>query len=680
MRTSGTRPAIAGRSRAVIDAVRPCVDGGQFPIKRVVGEAVRVEADIVSDGHDHLGCVLHYRKCGERSWREVRMVERPNDLWVASFTPSEIAEWEYAVQAWIDPFETWRHDLRTKVEAGQDIRVDLEIGADLVRRTAEGAASREALALREHANRLKVDGEQEDRARLGWSEGLAKLMWDSSPRAHAVESDALRVVVERTKALFSTWYELFPRSASDEPGRHGTLADVERRLPYIAEAGFDVVYLPPIHPIGRTNRKGRNNANEAGPDDVGSCWAIGAREGGHKSIHPELGTMKDFDRLAVSAREHGMEVAIDLAYQCTPDHPYVREHPEWFRHRPDGKIKYAENPPKRYEDIYPFDFECEDWEGLWEELKSVPLFWIEHGVRIFRVDNPHTKPMRFWDWLIAEIRREHPDVIFLSEAFTKPKKMYRLAKGGFTQSYTYFAWRNGPVDLRAYFEELTRSPVCDFFRPNLWPNTPDILTDYLQEGGRAAAMARLVLAATLSSSYGIYGPVFELCDFTPRAPGVEENLDSEKYQVRHWDLENPWSLMPFVGLVNRIRRENIALQQFRNVRFHHCDNPAHVAYSKRAVREPGPGLAESGSSLKDENLILCVVNTNPFEEQWGTVRLDLGAMGIAVGDAFNVVDLLGGSRFTWHGADNLVGLPPGQAHIFRVEHAARSERDFETWA
>ena len=674
----------SGQSRAVIDAVRPCVDGGRFPVKRVVGEAVRVEADIVSDGHDHLGSVLLYRKRGQRSWGEVRMRELPNDLWVAEFTPSEMGEWEYAVRAWIDPFETWRLDLRKRVDAGQDVTVDLEIGVRIIRRTAEQASPKLSAELDSWAQRLASDESQVDRARLGWGDALAGIMWDAAPRRHAVESRPLRVVVERTKALFSAWYEMFPRSACAEPGRHGTFADVEKRLPYVAEAGFDVLYLPPIHPIGQSHRKGRNNAPTAAEGDVGSCWAIGSKEGGHKSIHPELGTIDDFGRLVESARELGIEMAMDLAYQCSRDHPYVREHPEWFLHRPDGTIQYAENPPKKYQDIYPFDFECEDWRALWEELKSIPLYWIKHGIRIFRVDNPHTKPMPFWDWLIAEVSREHPDTIFLSEAFTRPKKMYRLAKGGFTQSYTYIAWRNGPQDLREYLEELTSPPVCDFFRPNFWPNTPDILTAYLQEGGRPAAMARLVLAATLSSSYGIYGPVFELCDFTPRGPGIEENLDSEKYQIRHWRLDDPWSLMPFISLVNRIRRENPALQQFRDITFHHCDNPAHVAYSKRARgRADFVGTLAAGDverDADDENVILCVVNTNPFEEQWGCLRLNLAALGVDGGASFTVCDLLSGARYVWHGPDNVVGLPPGQSHIFRIEKASRSERDFETWA
>jgi starch synthase (maltosyl-transferring) len=654
-----------GRSRAVIDAVRPCIDSGAFPIKRVVGEPLRVEADVFADGHERLGCVLLWRQHGERDWRETRMAESDNDEWSATITPTELGAWEYAVRAWVDHFETWRADLQKRVDAGQEIDVDLEIGARLVRETAAESRGAAAHELKEWIERLESGGADVERARLAMSPELRELMWSSAPRRHAVTTEPLRLHVERHRALFSAWYELFPRSAADEPGTHGTLDEVRRRLPYVASMGFDVLYLPPIHPIGQRARKGRNGVSTSEEGDVGSPWAIGAREGGHDAVHPALGTLKDFDRLVKAASEHGMEIALDLAFQCSPDHPYVRQHPEWFRHRPDGSIQYAENPPKKYHDIYPLDFECDDWEALWNELKRVTLFWIERGVGIFRVDNPHTKPFRFWDWLIAEVQRVHPDVIFLAEAFTLPKKMYRLAKGGFSQSYTYFAWRNTARELREYVEELTRPPVSDLFRPNFWPNTPDILTEYLQKGGRPAAMARLVLAATLSSSYGIYGPTYELCDFLPR-PGSEENLDSEKYQLRRWNLDDPWSLRHFIALVNRLRREHRALQQFRDIVFHHCDNEAHLAYSKGAAC--------------DGDVILCVVNADPFHEQWGLVRLNLPAMNLEHGQAFDVADLLSGARYRWRGADNVVGLPPGQSHIFYIEAAGRSERSFEIWA
>jgi starch synthase (maltosyl-transferring) len=444
---------------------------------------------------------------------------------------------------------------------------------------------------------------------------------------------------------------MFPRSASFEPGRHGTLDDVRRRLDYVAEMGFEVLYLPPIHPIGRTERKGRNNSSGAEPDEVGSPWAIGSSDGGHKSVHPDLGTLEDFDRLVAAASEKGIEIALDIAFQCSPDHPYVTEHPEWFRHRPDGSVQYAENPPKKYQDIYPFDFECDNWRALWAELKSIFVFWAERGVLVFRVDNPHTKPFAFWDWVIAEVRREYPDAIFLSEAFTRPKKMQRLAKGGFTQSYTYFTWRKTAEELRAYVEELAKSPLCDLMRPSFWPNTPDILTEQIASGGRDGAMARLVLAATLTPTYGIYGPVYELADFVQR-PGAEENLNSEKYEVRWWDRDDRWSLRHFIAGVNRIRRDHPALQQFRRVRFHHCDNTAHLAYSKRS---------EDGADT-----VLCVVNTDAMAERWGVVRLDLDSMGLTPDEEFTAHDLLSGIAYAWRGADHAIGLGPGRSHIFRI--------------
>jgi starch synthase (maltosyl-transferring) len=653
-----------GRPRAVIDAVRPVVDGGRYPTKRVLEERVDVEADIFTDSHDRVACVVRWRRRGDDDWRETRMRERPNDLWSAHFRASELGMWEFCVQAWVDPFLTWAHDLSRRIDAGQDIETDLGIGAAIVRDTAANAKGDASKRLEAWADRLTGDASQSSRGRAALDDELASLMWEHSPRRHAVSSEPLPLWIDRPLAACSAWYELFPRSTADQPGKHGTLRDVIDRLPYVSEMGFDILYLPPIHPIGKTKRKGPNNAENAAPGDVGSPWAVGGEEGGHKSVHPELGTLDDFDALLRAAKEHGLELAMDIAFQCSPDHPYVREHPEWFRHRPDGSIQYAENPPKKYQDIYPFDFECDDWANLWRELKSVFEFWIDRGVRVFRVDNPHTKPFAFWEWVIGEIREREPGVIFLSEAFTKPKKMYRLAKAGFTQSYTYFAWRNGPWDIRQYVEELSSPPVCDLMRPSFWPNTPDILTDYLRDGGRPAAMARLVLAATLSPSYGIYGPVYELCDFAQR-PGSEENLNNEKYQLREWNLEEPWSLRYFIALINRIRSEHSALRQIRNTRFHHCDNPAHVAYSKRS---------DDGSDL-----ILCVVNTNHSTEQNGIARLDLGAMGVPYDQPYVVHDLLTGVRREWRGADQYIGLGPGGSHVFHIEHAGRTESDFETF-
>jgi starch synthase (maltosyl-transferring) len=472
-------------------------------------------------------------------------------------------------------------------------------------------------------------------------------------------------VVERDKARFSTWYEMFPRSCAPVPGQHGTLADCEARLPYIAQMGFDVLYLPPLHPIGTVHRKGRNNAVVAAAHDPGSPWAIGAAAGGHKAVHPQLGTLEDLRRLVTRAHEYGIEVALDIAFQCAPDHPYVQEHPEWFRWRPDGTVQYAENPPKKYEDIYPFDFDTPHWQALWEELKSVLDFWIEHGVRIFRVDNPHTKPLRFWEWLIGAVQATHPEVIFLAEAFTRPKIQYELAKRGFTQSYTYFAWRHTKEELSGYFTELTRTTVREYFRPNLWPNTPDILTEYLQHGGRPAFMIRLVLAATLGASYGIYGPAFELGEHLPREEGSEEYLDSEKYELRHWDLEKPDSLRDFIARVNRIRRDNPALQSNQGLQFHPVDNPELLCFSKY--------------NAEHANAILVVVNLSPYHAHSGWVELQLDALGLDARQPYQMHDELSNARYLWHGTRNYLEIDPQvvPAHIFRIRHRLRSERDFE---
>jgi starch synthase (maltosyl-transferring) len=474
----------------------------------------------------------------------------------------------------------------------------------------------------------------------------------------------LEVVVDPERARFSTWYELFPRSAA-QAGKHGTFKDVERRLAEIAEMGFDVLYLPPIHPIGKTHRKGANNLPTAGPEDPGSPWAIGSEEGGHKSIDPRLGTLDDFHDLLQAAGQHGMDVALDIAFQCSPDHPYTREHPEWFKHRPDGSIQYAENPPKKYEDIVPFDFESESWRELWDELLSVVVYWIEQGVTVFRVDNPHTKPFAFWEWLIGEVKRQHPDVVFLAEAFTRPKVMYRLAKLGFTQSYTYFAWRNTAAELAQYFTELSQPPIREYFRPNLWPNTPDILTEYLQTGGRAAFAARLVLAATLGASYGIYGPAFELCEGRAREPGSEEYLDSEKYQVRSWDRENPDNIRELITLINKVRRENPALQSDRGLRFHPTENDHLIAYTKST-----PDLAD---------VVLAVVNVDPHHTQTGMVTLPLEELGIRRDRGYQAHELLSGARYLWNGPRNFVEINPNAipAQIFRFRRRVRSEHDFE---
>ncbi|MBI4902172.1 MAG: alpha-1,4-glucan--maltose-1-phosphate maltosyltransferase, partial [Acidobacteria bacterium] len=475
----------------------------------------------------------------------------------------------------------------------------------------------------------------------------------------------LLVTVDTVKARFSSWYEMFPRSTLPRQGAHGTLADCEARLPYVASMGFDVLYFPPLHPIGATFRKGRNNTPQATPDDVGSPWAIGSQEGGHKSVHPALGTIEEFERLVKKVAGYGLEIALDLAFQCSPDHPYVRQHPEWFKHRPDGSIQYAENPPKKYQDIYPLDFESENWRELWNELHSVVLFWIGKGIRIFRVDNPHTKAFPFWEWLIAQVKSRHPETIFLAEAFTRPKVMYQLAKLGFTQSYTYFTWRNTKAELIDYFTELTQTEAREFFRPNLWPNTPDILPEYLQMGGRPAFIARLVLAATLGANYGIYGPSFELCDNQARQPGSEEYLNSEKYEIKQYDIENPCSLRDLIARVNQVRHDNPALQSDERLRFHHTDNEMLLCYSK---------------TTRDlSNVIVVMVNLDFNHTHSGWVTLDLPALGLDETHPYQVHDLIGDNRHLWTGRRNYVSLNPqvSPAHVFRVRRKTRTEFDFD---
>jgi len=658
----GERPKGEGRVRVVVENVVPHVDGGRFPAKRSVGEIVRVEADAFTDGHDKIGVAVRHRGEGG-PWQEADMSPLVNDRWAGEFEVYAVGWHELSVVAWVDHFATWRNDLQKRVAAGQNVAVDLLIGAELVEEAAKGADGEVGRSLWGFAAFLRSELRAEAvEVALGGS--LQALMRRYGPRKYTTELEApVRVWVDRTRARFSSWYELFPRSASPEPGRHGTLRDVEERLASIAAMGFDVLYLPPVHPIGRAFRKGRNNSPVAAPGDAGSPWAIGGPEGGHDAVHPELGTVEDFARLVRAANDRGIEIAMDLAFQCSPDHPYVREHPEWFRHRPDGTIQYAENPPKKYQDIYPFDFECAQWEALWNELLRVTLFWHGQGVRIFRVDNPHTKPFPFWEWLIAEVKRRDPGVLFLAEAFTRPKVMYRLAKLGFTQSYTYFAWRNDPWSIRQYYTELTTPPAADFFRPNAWPNTPDILPEHLQHGGRAAFVARAVLAATLCANWGVYGPAFELMESRPAKAGSEEYQDSEKYQLRAWDIGRRDSLGDLLARLNEVRRGNVALQHDRGLRFHNVDNPSIVCYSK----------------AQGENVILVAVNTDPHHTQWGTIDLDLAALGVRAGQAFQLHDLLTDARYRWEGNRAVVGLDPGTspAHVFRVRPHDRTESDFE---
>jgi starch synthase (maltosyl-transferring) len=669
--------------RVVIENIAPQIDCGRFPAKRVLGEPVDVEADVFADGHDSVAVSLLYRHESASEWQSVPMLAVGNDRWAARFVVKLLGRYLYTVSAWVDHLESWRRGLAKKAEAGQETELDLQQGAALANAIANRAPPADARRLQEWAQAITdTSCARATRVTLAASPGLQEMARKYPDPDIVLECDPpLTVRVERERARYSTWYELFPRSASPDPNRHGTFADVEKLLPYVASMGFDVLYLPPVHPIGTTERKGPNNRTRAAPGDPGSPWAIGNRDGGHKSIHPELGTLEDFRHLLAAAAEFGIEIALDIAFQSTPDHPYVTEHPEWYLKRPDGTIQYAENPPKKYQDIYPFFFETENWNTLWNELKSVVDFWIGVGVRIFRVDNPHTKPFPFWEWLLGEVQRAHPDVIFLAEAFTRPKVMYRLAKLGFTQSYNYFPWRNTKRELIEYFTELSRPPVRDFFRANLWPNTPDILTEYLQFGGRAGFMVRLVLAATLGASYGIYGPPFELLENRPREPGSEEYLDSEKYQVRVWDRDRADSLRGLIALVNRIRRENAPLQSDRGLKFHAIDNDNLIAYSKSGFTEPGHDIvepsADGGAAVADA--VLVVVNLDPHHMQSGWLQLDVATLGLAAEGTFQVHDLLSGARFLWRGARNYVALDPAHspAHVFRIRRRVRTERDFD---
>jgi starch synthase (maltosyl-transferring) len=642
----------------VVEGVRPEVDGGRFPIKRTPGEEVLVEADVFADGHELVAAALRFRGPGDEGWREVPMEPLGNDRFRGRFVVERLGEYRYDVVGWPDRFESWRRDLRTKVDAGVDVSVDLAIGAELVRATARRAAGDVRRELRAAAKRLGAD-DVEAAVAAAVDESLRERMREHPDRKlQGSSAPELRVLVDPLRARFGAWYELFPRSTSAIAGRHGTFDDVIARLPYVERLGFDVLYLPPIHPIGHERRKGPNNAPSESPDDPGSPWAIGAEEGGHTAIHPALGTTADLERLRAAANDRGIDLALDIAFQVTPEHPWVREHPDWFRHRPDGSIRHAENPPKVYEDIYPLDFETTDRAGLWAALLDVVRFWCDRGIRIFRVDNPHTKPFAFWEWLLAEVRAEHPDAIFLAEAFTRPRVMYRLAKVGFSQSYTYFAWRNTKQELTEYLTELTRTPVAEYFRPNLWPNTPDILTAYLQTGRRAAFAVRFVLAATLGASYGIYGPAFELQEHTPLEPGSEEYRDSEKYEIRTWDLERTDSLAPLIETVNRIRHEHPALHDLRSLRFHEIANDGLLAYSK--------------ATGDRSDVILVVVNLDARNAQSGWTDLDLETLGVAGGRPFEVEDLLTGEVHEWTGPVNYVELDPAVAcaHVFHVREAS----------
>jgi starch synthase (maltosyl-transferring) len=663
MRVPGEQ--VDGRRRVVIENVRPQIDCGRFSIQRVVGETVVVEADVFADGHDQVACQLLYWRENDKEVLSLPMAPVGNDRWRGEFPVLQVGRYKYRVEGWIDRIATWRGDLIKRIDAGQDVCVELLIGAQIIEEVAVRATSEDAELFRRAVRRLRDKEGYESKKDAALDLELLRAVQRYPDRYLVTRYERdLGVVVDREKARFSTWYEVFPRSCAAEPGKHGTFLDCAANLPYIASMGFDVVYLPPIHPIGQNFRKGKNNSISAKPDDAGSPWAIGSGEGGHTSIHPQLGTLEEFKEFIRKANGYGLEVALDLAFQCAPDHPYVKQHREWFRTRPDGTIQYAENPPKLYQDIVPFDFESADWHALWMELKEVVLFWVNQGVRIFRVDNPHTKPFSFWEWLIQEVKEKDPDVLFLAEAFTRPHVMYRLAKIGFSQSYTYFTWRNNKQELTDYFNELTHTEVCEYFRPNLWPNTPDILPEFLQSGGRPAFVTRFILAATLGASYGIYGAAFELCENTPFQAGSEEYLNSEKYELKHRDLDSPWSLKDLIARTNRIRKENPALQSNRNLRFHGTDNSSLICYSK--------------ATHDFTNVIIVIVNLDPRQPQASWIDLDLNSLGVDPARAFEVHDLLSDGRYQWRGARNYVELLPESrpAHILRVRREIGAENRF----
>lgn len=653
-----------GRKRVVIDRIYPEIDSGSFPIKRIPDEKVNVRADIFTDGHDKIRADLIYWKEGDKEKSRVPMRLRANDEWHASFTPKEIGIYKYTVEAWIDSFETLLETIRKKSQASQDIKVEIMICAEYLKEVSKRVKEPDKKVIDHFAGLF----EKSDPGKVLFAfkdEEFAEIIRKYPDKELSTEYHReLSVLVDRKKALFSSWYEFFPRSCTDSPGKHGTFNECRKLLPDIAEMGFDVIYMPPIHPIGLTKRKGKNNNPDSAPGEPGSPWAIGSKEGGHKSVHPELGTVKDFENFVSKASGYGIEVALDIAFQCSPDHPYVKEHPQWFRWRPDGTVQYAENPPKKYEDIIPLDFESEDWKNLWQELKSVFDFWIDKGIKIFRVDNPHTKAFPFWHWVISGIKKENPDVIFLAEAFTRPKLMYRLAKCGFTQSYTYFTWRNTKKELTEYINELTGTEVREFFRPNFWSNTPDILPEYLQYGGRPAFIARVILAATLSSNYGVYGPVYELC-LSEALSDKEEYKNSEKYEIKQWQRDNDSSLKELIAKINRIRKENRALHTPWNIKFCESENENIILYAKY------------DDDL--ENIVLVAVNLNPYHTQAGRIKIPLDELSLPKDEHYLVHDVLKDEKYVWQGEWNYIELDPKvlPAHIFVVRKRLKRENDFD---
>jgi starch synthase (maltosyl-transferring) len=652
----GETEAAAARAteRHIIEAVTPTVDCGRYPAKRIVGEPCVVEADIFRDGHAIIRAAVKWRRRDETDYAESPMRPLENDRWRGSFPLNENTRYVFAIEAWTDAYASWAADFVKKTAAGHNVSSDLQEGITILRGNIDLAhGSDRALIIKtthQFAAFMRTDPAQA--AQLANNPALLEIVMRFGKRDEPTSSKPFEIIADRPKARFSSWYEMFPRSQGNIPGRPSTLREAERRLPDIHAMGFDVLYLPPIHPIGLTNRKGRNNSLSADDSSPGSPWAIGGAAGGHKSIEPSLGTLAEFDHFVAAAHEHGMEIALDFAIQCSPDHPWVKEHPAWFNHRSDGSIKYAENPPKEYQDIYPVNFSTRDRDNLYTELKRIVEFWIGHGVYIFRVDNPHTKALSFWEWLIGSIQADHPEVIFLAEAFTRPKMMKALAKAGFTQSYTYFTWRNTKAELTEYLIELTQPPMADYFRPNFFTNTPDILAGILQGGGPSAFKLRAILAATLSPSWGIYSG-FELCE-NENVPGSEEYVGSEKYEIKTREWDKPGNIKRFIALLNEIRRTNRAMQSSTNLRFLPADNDQILFYAK--------------TSTEGGNTLLIAVNLDPYQPQACTVTVPPAEAGVSPGGRYEVTDLLTGNVYDW-GEHNYVRLDPAfePAHILRVD-------------